>query len=149
MNHIYTISLFPPLPTSIPPPPPPPTFSPSLTSLMISVDVKHPVYLLKRYTELRSCVNREAGLGSRSLSYAFPVPVKPFGLCGRKAHERRKAVRVTMGGRNLRTSCSHSLSDVRTMTTSPQPSDCFESSGSAVFRPCADSTGTYLRHCMK
>ena len=38
----YSISLSPP--TSIPPPPP--TFSPSLISLMVSVDVKHHVYLL-------------------------------------------------------------------------------------------------------
>ena len=33
-------------PTSIPPPPPPPPFFPSLISLMVSVDVKHHVYLL-------------------------------------------------------------------------------------------------------
>ena len=40
----YTISLS---PTSIlPPSPPPPTFSPSQISLMVSVDVKHHVYLL-------------------------------------------------------------------------------------------------------
>ena len=41
---IYSPS-FPP-PYSIPPPPPPPPFSPSLISLMVSVGVKHNVYLL-------------------------------------------------------------------------------------------------------
>ena len=39
---IYSLSF----PTSIPPPPPLPPFSPSLLSLMVSVDVKHHVYLL-------------------------------------------------------------------------------------------------------
>ena len=40
----YIISLFPHLHTPPPPPPPPP--SPSLISLMVSVDVKHHVYIL-------------------------------------------------------------------------------------------------------
>ena len=34
----------------------------SLISLMVSVDVKHRVYLLKLPSELRSCVKVEAGL---------------------------------------------------------------------------------------
>ena len=88
-------------------------------------------------------MNREAGLG------LVPYPVLSPSLLSHsvsvdvKHHERRKAVRVRIGGRNLLTSCSRSLSDVCTMITSPQPSDYFESSG-AVFRPRADSTGTYL-----
>ena len=35
--------------------------------------------------ELRSCVDREVGLGSYSLSRSSPVPDKPYGFCGRKA----------------------------------------------------------------
>ena len=47
-------------PTSIPPFPP---FSPSLISLMVSVDVKHHVYLLTLYvSEFRSCVKVEVAV---------------------------------------------------------------------------------------
>ena len=35
-------------------------------------------------SELRSCVNREVGLGSHSLSHSSPVPNKPYGFCERK-----------------------------------------------------------------
>ena len=40
-------------PSSIPP------FSPSLISLMVSVDVKHHVYLLTESSQLRNCVKVE------------------------------------------------------------------------------------------
>ena len=42
----YTISIFPPPPYSLPP------FSPSLIILMVSVDVKHHVYLRCRYRQM-------------------------------------------------------------------------------------------------
>ena len=48
-DSVATVGIYSPSsPTSIPPPPPPPhsPFSPSLISLMVSVDVKHHVYLL-------------------------------------------------------------------------------------------------------
>ena len=51
---------------------------------MISVDVKHPVYL-------QELCEQGGGPGSRSLSCAFPVPVKPFGLCGRKAPRKTES----------------------------------------------------------
>ena len=44
-----------------------------------------------RPSELRSCVNRGAGLGSHTLSHTFPVPNKPCGFCGRKAPKRPSA----------------------------------------------------------
>ena len=46
---MYNLPL-PPPPYPLPPPPPPP-FSPSLTSLVVSVDVTHHVYLLFLVTE--------------------------------------------------------------------------------------------------
>ena len=42
------------------------------------------------YPELRSCVKREVGLGSHSLSHSSPVPNKLYGFCGRKAPWKRK-----------------------------------------------------------
>ena len=51
-------------------PPPPPPFSPSLTSLVVSVDVKHHVYLVT---------------ASIPPSLLLPVPNKPCGFCGRWA----------------------------------------------------------------
>ena len=36
------------------------------------------------FSELRSCVNSEVGLGSHFLSHSSPVPNKPHGFCGRK-----------------------------------------------------------------
>ena len=40
--------------------------------------------------EVRSCVNREVGLGFRSLSHSSPVPNKPYGgFYGREAPERK------------------------------------------------------------
>ena len=46
-------------------------------------------------SELRSCVNREVGLGPHSLSHSAPVPDKPYGFCGRRApwKKRRKSKR--------------------------------------------------------
>ena len=41
--------------------------------------------LKERVAELGSCVNREVGLGSHSLSHSSPVPNKPYSFCGRKA----------------------------------------------------------------
>ena len=41
-------------------------------------------------TELRSCVNREVGLGSHSLPHSSPVPNEPYGSCGRKAPWKKK-----------------------------------------------------------
>ena len=45
--------------TSLSPPPisPPPSFSTSLISLMVSVDVKHHVYLLSPFTLWNACIN--------------------------------------------------------------------------------------------
>ena len=43
------------------------------------------------WTELRSCVNREVGLGSHSHIPFFPtVPNKLYGFCGRKAPGKKK-----------------------------------------------------------
>ena len=57
---VYNLPLPPNLDTPFP------TFSPSLISLVVSVDVKHHVYLLRMVADLRSCVNVEvAVLGSR------------------------------------------------------------------------------------
>ena len=33
-------------------------------------------------SELRSCVNRDVGLGCHFLSHSFPVPNNPHGFCG-------------------------------------------------------------------
>ena len=41
--------------------------------------------VLPMQSELRSCVNREVGLGSSPCSFLPPSPNKPHGLCGRKA----------------------------------------------------------------
>ena len=54
--------------------------------------------------ELRSCVNREVGLGSYSLSHSSPVPDKVYGFYGRKASGRQEEVAI--GSR-------HSFFDVR------------------------------------
>ena len=37
-----------------------------------------------------SCVNREVGLGSHSLSHSSPAPNNPYGFCGRKAPPKKK-----------------------------------------------------------
>ena len=58
----YIISLFPHLHTPFP------HFSPSLISLMVSVDVKHHVYLL---TYARSKAGQQRGLGSNLLRLSF------------------------------------------------------------------------------
>ena len=60
-----SVAIFFPLP---PPSYPIHPFSPSLISLMVSVDVKHHVYLL---------------YDTRSTSPLVPVPDKPYGFCGR------------------------------------------------------------------
>ena len=39
-------------------------------------------------SELRICVDREVRLVSHCLSRSSPVPYKPYGLCGRKAHNK-------------------------------------------------------------
>ena len=53
---------------------------------MVSVDIKHQVYLLMAsITELRNCVSMEVGLGFHSLFHSFPVPNKQYGFYGRKA----------------------------------------------------------------
>ena len=53
--------------------------SPSPISLMVFVDVKH--HERRSLTsEIRSCVNREVGLGSYSISHSSPVPNKPYVL---------------------------------------------------------------------
>ena len=41
-------------------------------------------------SELRSCVNRNVGLGSHSLSQSSSVPNKPYGFCGHKAPWKKK-----------------------------------------------------------
>ena len=49
--------------------------SPSLIDLMVSVDVKQHERRQKRNSaELKSCVNREAGLGPHSLSLSSTRP---------------------------------------------------------------------------
>ena len=70
---ISILSLFPHLHTPFP------SFSPSLISLMVSVDVKHHVYLL---TELRRCVKVE-----------MAVPNCPYGLYRRKATLNLRRIR--------------------------------------------------------
>ena len=55
-----------------------PTLPPSLISLVVSVDAKYHGRRKRRTAELRSCVKREVGQGSRSLSHSFPVPNKPL-----------------------------------------------------------------------
>ena len=63
----YMLSLFPPLYTPVPP------FSPSLISLMVSVDVKHHVYLLTCLTKL-IWQSVEEGAGKRCSECAtYPV----------------------------------------------------------------------------
>ena len=37
-----------------------------------------------------SCVNREVGMGSHSLSHSSPAPNNPYGFCGRKAPPKKK-----------------------------------------------------------
>ena len=54
---------------------------------LVSVDAKHHERRRRRWrrrrtTEFRSCVNREVGLGSHSLSYSSPIPNKPYGFWG-------------------------------------------------------------------
>ena len=66
-NDRYIISLSPHLHTPFPPSP---TFSPSLISLTVSVDVKHNVYLLQVHLHTPSPL-------------LLPVPNKPYGFCGR------------------------------------------------------------------
>ena len=48
------------------------------------------INLFNALSELRSCVNREVGLGSHSLSYSSPVPHKSYGFCGRKTPWKKK-----------------------------------------------------------
>ena len=54
--------------------------SPSLISLMVSVDVKQHERRRMNHTELRSCVSE-----SRGGRPGLPVPDSPYGLRGRKA----------------------------------------------------------------
>ena len=42
-------------------------------------------------SELRSCVNREVGLGFHSLSPYSPVPQKPHGFCRRKRQVKKES----------------------------------------------------------
>ena len=45
--------------------------------------------------EFRSCMNREVGLGSHSLSHSSPVPNKPCNFCGcKQAHHISKRVQA-------------------------------------------------------
>ena len=74
------MSLSPPLP----PPYPLPPFSPSLISLMVSVDVKHPVYLLTVLTV--------------ASEYAFPIAVGKWERPGRIMPTSRQ---------RSRSSCDH------------------------------------------
>ena len=62
-------------PTSIPPPPPP--FSPSLISLMVSVDVKHHVYLLTSSIQRRSAKRRCSLCISLPPPTPHPTPLRP------------------------------------------------------------------------
>ena len=77
------------IPYPIPHPhPPTPPHTPTPTSLIshtVLVDVKK-----LRTSELRSCVNRDVGLGSHSLSQSSSVPNKPYGFGGRKASWKKK-----------------------------------------------------------
>ena len=66
-NDRYIISLSPNLHSPFSPSP---TFSPSLISLTVSVDVKHNVYLLQVHLHTPSPL-------------LLPVPNKPYGFCGR------------------------------------------------------------------
>ena len=69
---------------------------PSLQRLTVSVDVK--ATRMKQEepcaSQLRSCVNRELGLGSHSLSHSSPVPNKPYSFCGRKAAWTKEALHI-------------------------------------------------------
>jgi len=50
--------------------------------------------------ELRSCVNKEMGLGYHSLPHSFFVPNKPYGFRERKAPskmERKKEMKKILG----------------------------------------------------
>ena len=74
----YIISLSPHLHTPFPP------FSPSLISLLVSVDVKHHIYLLISTVRVQElCESR----GSRP---GLPLPNSSYGLCGRKDTLKKK-----------------------------------------------------------
>ena len=55
----------------------------------LQIALKQSDWLTGRKSKLRSCVNREVGLGSHSLSHSSPVPNKPYGFCGRAAPWRK------------------------------------------------------------
>ena len=59
--------------------------SPSLIGLTVYVGVKHHERRRGFHAELRSCLNREVGLGPHFLSHSSPVPNKPYCFCARKA----------------------------------------------------------------
>ena len=70
----------------------------SLISRTVSVDVKHHGRRSRRTTELRSCVNREVGLGSYSLSHSSAPPflISPTVSVNVKHHERKRSGRTPL-----------------------------------------------------
>ena len=53
---------------------------------------KNAVHKVSFFSELRSCVNREVGLGSHNLSQTSPIPNKLNGFCGRKKIKERSII---------------------------------------------------------
>ena len=64
--------------------------TPSLISLVVSVDVKHHVYLLCALIRAQKLCEEGSGPVSHSPYHSYPISNKPYGFCGRQVPRQKK-----------------------------------------------------------